>query len=135
MTVPRPNRLDERYGRTPGRRRRGRLIAVAAAALAAAGTLAWALWTGLGGATTTMEADTIAATVRSDRVTEVRWLVTGRPSAALVCAVEARDLQGAVVGLAEVTVPATGSANRAGDTFVRTVRRATTGLIASCRDA
>lgn len=127
--------LDERYGRTPTRRRRGRITAVVAAAAVAVGVVAWGVWTGVGGAADTLDAQTVTAAVRSDEATEVRWLVTGRPDTRLVCVIEARDNSGAVVGLVEVVLPATGDPNRRGDTVVRTVRRATTGLIVSCRDA
>ena len=132
---PRTSPLDARYGRTPDRRRRNRVTAAAAVVLLLVAGVAWAIWTGVGGAVTTLDVDTVAATVRSDRVTEVRWLVTGRADQALVCAVEGRDTSGAVVGLVEQTVPVTGSADRAGDTTVRTVRRASSGLIVSCRPA
>lgn len=135
MTAQEPTRLDARYGRTPSRRRRNRVTALIASAVLVVAAVAWAVWTGVGGSISTFDADTITSTVRSDRATEVRWLVTGRASAALVCAIEARDLQGATVGLVEVAVPVDGSASRGGDTVIRTVRRASAGLIASCRDA
>jgi hypothetical protein len=127
--------LDERYGRTPARRRRGTVTALVAAAALVVGVIAWALWTGIGGATTTLDIQTVTSAVRSAEVTEVRWSVTGRPDRALVCAIEARDRDGVVVGLVEAEIPATGQAERRGDTEVRTVRRASTGLIVSCRDA
>ena len=130
-----PTVLDTRYGRTPQRRRRGRIAAVVGVAVLVVAGAVWGLWTGVGGAAGTLDADTVAAVVRDDRTTEVRWLVTGRADAALVCAIEARDTSGVVVGLVEQTIPVTGSADRAGDTVVRTVRRATNGLIVSCRDA
>jgi hypothetical protein len=131
----RTTRLDERYGRTPTRRRRGRIGAVVAGGLVLAAVAAWGVWTGVGGAADSLETQTVSSAVRSDEATEVRWLVTGRAGTRLVCAVEARDDSGVVVGLAEVVLPVTGSANRRGDTVVRTVRRADTGLIVSCRDA
>jgi hypothetical protein len=127
--------LDERYGRTPTRRRRRRVTAITAGALALAAVVAWGVWTGVGGAADTLDPQTRTTSVRSAEATEVRWLVTGRPGTRLVCAIEARDDAGVVVGLQEVVLPATGKPNRAGTTVVRTVRRAETGLIVSCRDA
>ncbi|MFD1720269.1 DUF4307 domain-containing protein [Amnibacterium endophyticum] len=129
------NALDVRYGRTPERRRRGRVVAIAAGGAVALAAAAWGVWTGIGGSTSTYEADTVTSRVIDDHSTEVRWLITGRADAAFVCAIEARDTSGITVGLVEQTVPVTGSGNRAGDTVVRTVRKAATGLIASCRDA
>lgn len=127
--------LDARYGRTRERVRRGRLTLVGVVAALVLAAAAWALWTGLGGAAGTLEADTVSSKVIDAGTTEVRWLVTGRADAALVCAIEARDDSAVVVGLVEQTIPVTGSADRAGDTVVRTVRRASNGLIVSCRDA
>lgn len=127
--------LDERYGRTPTQRRRGRIGAIVAAALVLVAVVSWSVWTGLGGATTSLELQTVSTVVRSDEATQVRWLVTGRPDTRLVCAIEARDGSGVVVGLVEAVLPATGDPNRRGDTVITTVRRANTGLIVSCRDA
>lgn len=127
--------LDARYGRTPDRRRRSRITAVVAGAALLLGGGAWAVWTGVGGAAGTLDVDTVAATVHDERSTSVRWLLTGRAGSALVCAIEARDTSGAVVGLVEQEVPATGRADRAGQTLVKTVRRASSGLIVSCRAA
>lgn len=127
--------LDDRYGRTPGRRRRGRVGALVAVLAAAAAVLAWGLWTGFGGSATALEVDTLTFTVDGDGATTVRWLVTGRADTELVCAVEARDATGSAVGLVEETVRPTGRADRTGTTTVRTVRQAATGLIVSCRDA
>lgn len=133
--MPTQTALDSRYGRTPERRRRSRRTAVVASAAVLVAAGAWAAWTGIGGAVGTLDADTVATTVHGESSTSVRWLVTGRADRALVCAIEARDVSGVVVGLVEQPVPVTGSADRAGDTVVRTVRRAANGLIVSCRDA
>ena len=127
--------LDERYGRTPTRRRRSLVGAIVAAALVLVAVVSWSVWTGVGGAATSLEIQTLTSAVRSDEATEVRWLVTGRPDTRLVCAIEARDGSGVVVGLVEAVLPATGDPNRRGDTVITTIRRANTGLIVSCRDA
>lgn len=127
--------LDERYGRTPRRRRRGRFRVILAAGIVAVAVVAWGVWTGIGGATTALDVTTTGITVVDDEATTVQWLVTGRSGTTLVCAIEATDASDAVVGLAEVVVPASGQINRTGETRVRTVRRASNGLIESCRDA
>jgi hypothetical protein len=127
--------LDERYGRTPTRRRRGRLGAIVAAAILVVAAVAWAIWTGVGGTTAALDVTTTGITVVDAQSTQVEWLVTGRPGTKLVCAIEATDDADNVVGLVEVVLPATGGMNRGGETRVRTVRRASNGLIDSCRDA
>lgn len=135
MVAARGTVLDDRYGRTPARRRRGRIALVGGAAAGVAALLAWGLWTGIGGASTALEVDTLGVSVGGDDATTVRWLVTGRADTTLICAVEARDARGSVVGLVEETLRPTGRPDRTGTTVVRTVRLAATGLIASCRDA
>ena len=127
--------LDERYGRTPDRRRRGRIGGIVAAAVVLVAVAAWAIWTGIGGAVVALDVTTTGISINSDEATTVEWLVTGRAGTKLVCAIEATDDSGAIVGLEEVVVPVTGQINRGGETRVRTVRRATNGLIDSCRDA
>jgi Domain of unknown function (DUF4307) len=127
--------LDERYGRTPTRRRRGRISAIVVGGIVLVAVVVWSLWTGIGGSVTALDTTTTGVTITSAEATDVQWLVTGRAGTKLVCAIEATDTDGVVVGLAEVVLPATGQVNRGGETRVRTVRRASNGLIESCRDA
>lgn len=127
--------LDERYGRTPARRRRGRVRAAVIGGLVLVAAIVWSIWTGVGGTTTALQVQTLGLTVVDDQTTSVQWLVTGRPTTTLVCAIEATDSSDAVVGLVEVVVPPDGRMNRTGSTRVTTVRRAANGLIDSCRDA
>lgn len=127
--------LDERYGRTRDRRRRGRLVVGGVVGAIVVAAVAWGVWTGVGGATDPLDVTTTGVDVQGDGTVEVQWLVSGRAGARLVCAIEGQDRQGVVVGLQEVVVPASGAVNRTGATVVRTVRRASNGLIDSCRDA
>lgn len=127
--------LDERYGRTPSRRRRGRVTAVGSGVAVLVATILWGVWTGVGGTTSAIAVQTTSITVVSDDTVDVQWLVTGRPGTTLVCAIQATADSGVVVGLVEVVVQPTGGMNRGGETRVRTIRRASNGLIESCRDA
>ena len=127
--------LDERYGRTPSRRRRGRVRAAVVGGVVLVAAIVWGVWTGVGGTTTALDVQTLGITVVDDQTTEVQWLVTGRPDTKLVCAIEATDKDDAVLGLVEVVVEPQGRMNRSGSTVIRTVRRASNGLIESCRDA
>ena len=127
--------LAERYGRAPHQRRRGRAAAILAGAVVLAATVAWVVWTGVGGATTSIEVHTQAFTLNDARTVTVHWLVSGRGGERLVCAIQAQAVDDTVVGLAEVVVPVTGSSDRSGTTTVRTTRAADSGLIRSCRDA
>jgi len=128
-------RLEDRYGRTPGGRRRGRITAVAAAAALVIAAVIWAVLTGVGGASNATDLQTTGYTIESDSTVTIGWEVTGEASFPLVCAIEAQDANGSVLGLVEVRVPVTGEPARAGTTTVLTTRRADTGLIQSCRRA
>lgn len=137
MTLPPPPaaRLEDRYGHGPRGRRRGRLAAVVAAAVLIVAGVVWALLTGFGGAGNATELQTTGYVIESDSVVTVGWLVTGEADHPLVCAIEAQDPSGSVLGLVEVRVPVTGAPNRSGTTRVLTTRKADTGLIQSCRRA
>ena len=137
MTVaPTPAaRLEDRYGRTPEGRRRGRTTAIVTAAVLIVAGVVWAAVTGFGGAGNATDLQTTGFVIQSDEVTTVGWLVTGEASHPLVCAIEAQDSDGSVLGLVEVRVPVTGNPARSGTTRVLTIRKADTGLIQSCRRA
>lgn len=125
-------RLEARYGRGPTARRRNRLIGLVLAALAVAAVVAWALWTGLGGAAgEQLDVNTRAFTVHGDRSVTVTWSVAGS-SRPLACTIEADAADHSTVGLVVVMVPPGGGT---GTTTVRTVRSAVTGLISACRPA
>jgi hypothetical protein len=128
-------RLEDRYGRTPGGRRRGRLTAIAAAAVLVLAAVVWAVVTGVGGASSTTDLQTTGFTIESDSAVTIGWVVTGEADVPLVCAIEAQAQDGSVLGLVEVRVPVTGAPARAGTTTVLTTRRADTGLIQTCRRA
>ena len=137
MTVaPTPaGRLEDRYGRGPRGSRRGRLAGLVAAAALVAAAVAWAVVTGFGGAGSTTDLQTTGFSIESDSAVTVGWLVSGDASDPLVCAIEAQDTDGSVLGLVEVRVPVTGEPARSGTTRVLTIRKADTGLIQSCRRA
>lgn len=126
--------LEDRYG-VARERRRGRLAGIVGGVVVLVALLAWGAWTGFGGSASTLDVQTVGAEVQGAGATTVRWQVTGRARTTLVCAIEAQDPSGVVVGLVERTVRPTGASERSGTTIVRTVRPASDGLIASCRDA
>jgi len=128
-------RLEDRYGRTPRGRRRGRLAVIVAAAALVLAAVVWAVLTGVGGASNATDLQTTGFTIENDSTVTIGWEVTGQADVPLVCAIEAQDQDGSVLGLVEVRVPVTGEPARPGTTTVRTTRRADTGLIQSCRRA
>jgi hypothetical protein len=128
-------RLEDRYGRTPSGRRRARQAAIVTAAALVVAAVVWAVLTGIGGASETTDLTTTGFTIENDSTVTVGWEVTGQAGVPLVCAIEAQDPDGSVLGLVEVRVPVTGKPARSGTTTVRTTRRADTGLIQTCRRA
>ncbi len=84
-------RLEDRYGRTPRGRRRGRMTAIVTAAVLIVAGVVWAVLTGFGGAGNATDLQTTGFVIQSDEVTTVGWLVTGEASDPLVCAIEAQD--------------------------------------------
>ncbi len=128
-------RLEDRYGRGPERRRRGRLLGVLGAVLVLAAAAVWGIWTGVGGAAATIETSTTGYVIHGDDRVTVGWTVSGEAGTPLVCAIEAQASDDTVVGLVEVRVPVTGNPARSGTTTVLTTRTADTGLIQSCRRA
>lgn len=135
MTASPVARLEDRYGGGRSGRRRGRLTAVVAAAVLVAAGVVWAVVTGFGGAGNSTDLQTTGYSIESDRLVTVGWLVAGEAHDPLVCAIEAQDDDGSVLGLVEVRVPVTGAPARSGTTQVITTRKADTGLIQSCRRA
>lgn len=133
MTATVPERIATRYGRTPSRRRRARVAAVVAGLVALALVVTWAIWSGVGGSSSdTFTADTIGFTLHGDSAVSVTWEVDGQSSTALTCAIEADAEDHSIVGWKVISVPAATGAARTGQTTVRTMQAAVTGLISSC---
>jgi len=124
--------LDARYGRTPGRRRRARWIAVIAAAGVAIVVVTWVLWAGLFGTTASIETQDIGATVVDASTVDLREQVTVDPGTRVTCTFEALDKDFAIVGWKVVHLPATSERNRILTERLRTSAPAESGLIGSC---
>jgi Domain of unknown function (DUF4307) len=133
VTTTAPERIATRYGRTPARRRRSRRTAIIAAVVALAIVAAWAIWSGAGGSSSdTFTDDTIGYTLHGDSAVTVTWEVDGQSSVPLDCAIEADAADHSIVGWKVITVPAGSGAARSGQTDLRTIQTAVTGLISSC---
>jgi len=124
--------LDDRYGRTPGRVRRARLVGVVAAAAVALVFLAWVIWAGTGQTSHGLDTDTIGYQVVSDHETVVHSQVSVDPGTAARCAVQVLDRSYTIVGWREVRLPASDQRSRSISTSVATVSRGVTGLIHDC---
>jgi len=124
--------LAARYGRTPGRRARGRLIAWVAGAAVAVVITAWVVWAGLDGASATVKAQDTAHTVVDDRSVEVEFDLTVPRGTASSCIVQALSEKFAVVGWKVIDVPPSDQATRSFSEVVRTSELASTGLVYNC---
>ena len=130
-TATEPSDLASRYGRTPARRSRRRVIAIAAVVAFAIVLGAWVWWVGLLAPTASIEVDTTGYSHGDDSVIVTYQLTvdTGTP---VRCAVEALDEHFGVVGWKVVDLPASQQRVRNLSAEVRITQPATTGLISSC---
>ena len=102
MTQP---SLDERYGRTPVRAARTRLVAIGAGVGVAVVVVAWGLWAGLLSPASAIETKDVGYEVVADDAVEVRWQLTVSADTAVTCALRAASEKHAVVGWKLVEVP------------------------------
>lgn len=124
--------LDDRYGRTPDRARRNRLIGVLVAAAVALVFTVWVIWAGPGQTSHGLDSDDIGYQVVSDHETVVHSQVSVDPGTAARCAVQVLDKSYTIVGWKEIPVPASDQRTRTINTPVKTVSRGVTGLIHDC---
>lgn len=124
--------LDERYGRTPGGRRRERWIVVAAAVLFAAIFTAWVVWAGLDNGQGSLDARDIGHRLVDDRTVDVTWEVSVPAGTEVSCALQAQNEAHGIVGWKIVDLPASATYTRQFTETVRTAQRAVTGLIYRC---
>lgn len=125
--------LDERYGRTPERRRRGTRLAWLLGAAIAAVFAAWVIWAGLLVPAASIEYSTIAYTVDvADSTVEVRWQLSLDTRSAAHCAVQALDDNYSVIGWKVVDIPASDQHTRSFRETIRTTEPANTGLVYRC---
>lgn len=121
--------LDDRYGRRTGP---GRRVAWIALALAAAALIGYLAWTTVTSAVDTVDVDTTGYQVHDAHSVTVDFQITVRQGAPVACAVEAQDTEHGVVGWQVVEYPASTEHSRAFAVTVPTTAEATTGLVSSC---
>jgi len=124
--------LDERYGRTPERRRRSRIIAIVAAVAVVVVFAAWVVWAGLDQSDRGLDHDVVGYEVLSEHDTVVHSQVSVDPGVEAKCAVQVLDKGYSIVGWREVTLPAAEQRTRSITTEVTTTTRGVTGLIHDC---
>jgi hypothetical protein len=131
-TTPATSTIDERYGRTPRRRRRNRLWAYgsAVAFLVLAGV--WLLWTGAFQTLSTVDAVDTGNTVVSNSEVTVTWQLTTEPGVRTSCAIQALTEGFSIVGWKIVAIPPSQQRTRILTETVRTSEQSASGLIYQC---
>jgi hypothetical protein len=124
--------LDARYGRTPGARRRTRLVVILSAGAFAVVFAAWLVWGGLFEAPARFQAVDQAHQILADDEVSVTWQFTADPGSEARCAVQALNSTFAIVGWSIVDVPASPVRTRVLTETMLTTERAVTGLIYRC---
>lgn len=124
--------IDQRYGRTPERRRWNRRIAWTAAAAFVAVFAAWVVWGGLDSTTTSVDAVDTAHKVIDDRSVSITFQIAMTPGDSAACALQAQNEAHAVVGWKIIEVPESDRRSREITSVVNTTELAVTGLIYRC---
>jgi uncharacterized protein DUF4307 len=124
--------LDSRYGRTPERRRRTRLIGVIAAAGVLLAVAAWVVWVGLLGPSASLGSRDLGYVLHGDTGVEVRYEVTMDGGQTASCALQALNGDFGIVGWKVVDIPAAQKGTRQFRETLRTSEQAVTGLIYRC---
>jgi hypothetical protein len=125
-------RLDERYGRTPGAERRTRRLMVVAGIVFAAVFTAWVVWGGLSGTKAELEVRDLGYANVTDTSIDVRWEVSVAPGTPVGCAVQALNENFGIVGWRIIELPASPERTRVLVETIRTAERAVTGLPYRC---
>ncbi len=124
--------LDARYGRSSGKRRRDRWIAILVAAFVAIVVIAWVIWAGLDLASGGLDSTDIGHKIVNDRTVSVNYQVSAPAGSTVSCALEAENETHAIVGWKIVDLPPSKTTTRAFSDIVRTSELAVTGLIYRC---
>ena len=124
--------IDARYGRTPDRRRRTRVLAIVVAAGVAVAVAAWVIWVGLFGPEAGLDHRDLAYSLDGVSTIEVRYEVTVDPGQTVSCAVQALNSEFGIVGWKIVDLPASDQGTRQFRETLRTSEPPVTGLIYRC---
>ena len=124
--------LDARYGRSTGKRRRDRWIAISVAAFVAVVVGAWVIWAGLDLSSGGLDSTDIGHKILNDRSVQVSYQVSMPPGSTASCALEVENEAHAIVAWKIVDIPASTTTTRAFTDVVRSSELGVTGLIYRC---
>ena len=124
--------IAARYGRTPDRLRRTRLLAIVAAAGVLVVVVAWVVWAGLLGPQAGLGTRDLGYALQDDSTIQVRYELTVDAERTTSCAVQALNSDFGIVGWKVVEIPASDQMTRQFTETLRTSEPAVTGLIYRC---
>lgn len=124
--------IEARYGRSPTRQRRGRLLGIVAAIGVTVVVVAWVVWVGLLGPNASLGSRDLGYSLVGDDAVEVRYEVTVAAGKTVSCAVQALNDTFAIVGWKVVAISASDTGTRQFRETLRTSEPAVTGLIYRC---
>lgn len=124
--------LDARYGRTPQRRLRERIVFIVAGAMFVVVFAAWVVWAAFDNGQGNIEAQDLAHSIIDDASVSITWQVSVKEGTAVSCALQAQNEAHAIVGWKIVDLAASTTFHHRYQEVVRTSQRAVTGLIYRC---
>ncbi|MEO6942237.1 MAG: DUF4307 domain-containing protein [Terrimesophilobacter sp.] len=124
--------LNARYGRTPHKKRRDRIILIIGAALVVVVFAAWVIWAGLDNGQGNLAAQDFAHSVVNNETVSITWQVSVSAGTPVSCALQAQNEAHAIVGWKIIDLPASATFNTMYTEVIRTSQRAVTGLIYRC---
>lgn len=125
-------RLDERYGRTPGADKRTRTQMIIAGVIFALVFTAWVVWGGLSGTNASLETRDLGYSAATETTIDVRWDVSAAPGAEVTCALQALNASFGIVGWKIVELGASTERTRVFVDTIRTAEPAVTALPYRC---
>ena len=126
------SRIAARYGRTPAKKRRDRLIYLVAGAAAAIIVVAWVLWAGLDQAGGTLDAEDKGSTIVNARTVSISYQVSMPVGQTASCALQVQNKAHGIVGWRIVTVPTSTRYTTSYTNTVLSSEQGVTGLIYRC---
>ncbi|MGO4784111.1 DUF4307 domain-containing protein [Cryobacterium sp. W22_MBD10_FK3] len=124
--------LDQRYGRTPGSRRRDRRVLWIVAAAFALILTGWVVWAGLDGAGPAIEARDTRHQIIDENSISVTFEVSLPTDTPASCAVQALNETFTVVGWKVIDLERSSDYTRSFTEIVKTTELSNTGLIYRC---
>ncbi|MET4780874.1 DUF4307 domain-containing protein [Glaciihabitans sp. UYNi722] len=124
--------LNARYGRTPEKKRRDRLIYLVAGIACGIVIVAWVIWAGLDQAGSSIDAEDKGNRIIDDRTVSVSYQVSMPVGSTASCALQVQNDAHAIVGWRVVKVAASTRYTTSHTQTVRSSELGVTGLIYRC---